>query len=185
MKKFALLLLATLLGSFSAPICSLPAFVAIAEEDSFDQNADIVEYDKTGLSYMLSWGIAKFESAFDGQLMNELFSAFLLKCERMFTLMIHSFTDMFMSYDKLYEREVQRLDQFDAAFRELVKLRQKIERRCLVAASEDERTLCVDQGIEVKDKLHALRGQRSKSFDAVGRYERWMTWCSSYKNWFC
>lgn len=183
MKNFALLLLLVLVLNTSNPLHSSPTCVVIAE-DIADQNSVIVEYNKSGLGLMLNWGLAKWESVFDGQLMNELFSAFLLKCEHMFTLMIHSFGDMFKSYSALREREVDRLAQFDADFSDLVKMRQKIDRRCLVS-NEEELSLCVEKGVDIKNKIHALRTQRSKSSNAIERYESWVEWCASYKNWFC
>ena len=184
MKNFALLLLMVLVLNTSNPLHSSPACVVIAKKDIVDQNSAIVEYNKSGLGLVFDWGLAKWESVFDGQLMNELFSAFLLKCEHMFTLMIHSFGDMFKSYSALQEREVERLAQFDADFSDLVKMRQKIDRRCLLSANE-ERTLCVEKGVDIKNKIQALRTQRSKSSNAIERYESWVAWCASYKNWFC
>lgn len=184
MKNYALLLIVLVLN-ISNPWCSSPACFVAAKEDVVDQNSVVAEYNKSGLGLMLDWGLAKVESVFDGQLMNELFSAFLLKCEHMFTLMITSFADMFMSYSALQEREVERLAEFDSEFSDLVKLRQKIDRRCLLSANEEERTLCVEKGVDIKNKLQALRSQRSKSSNAIERYESWMEWCTSYKNWFC
>ena len=186
MKNYALLLVVLVLN-ISNPLCSSPACFVIAEEDfvDLDQNSVVVEYNKSGLGLILDWGLAKVESVFDGQLMNELFSAFLFKCEHMFTLMINSFADMFMSYSVLHERETKRLAVFDSEFSDLVKLRQKIDRRCLLSANKEERTLCVEKGVDIKNKLLALRTQRSKSSNAVERYEGWVKWCASYKNWFC
>lgn len=186
MKNFALLLLTTLMvWNISTPLCSSPACVVIAKEDFSDQNSVVAEYNKSGLERMLDWGLAKVESFFDGQLMNELFSAFLAKSDDMFTLMIHSFKEMFMSYSTLHEKEVLRLAQFDTEFSDLVKMRQKIDRRCLLSANEEDRSLCVEKGVDIKNKIQALRRQRSKSSNAIERYESWVTWCASYKNWFC
>jgi len=188
MKNFALILFTTLMvWSTSTPFCRSPsACVVIAKEDFVDQNSVVAEYNKGGLERMLDWGLAKMESVFDGQLMNDLFSAFLTKCDHMFSLMIHSFKEMFMSsYSTLHEKEVKRLAQFDTEFSDLVKLRQKIDRRCLLSANEEERSLCVEKGVDIKNKIQALRRQRSKSSNAIKRYESWVTWCASYKKWFC
>lgn len=184
MKNYALLLIVLVLN-ISNPLCSPPTCFVSAKEDFVDQNSVVVEYNKRGIGRMLDWGLAKVESVFDRQLMNELFSAFLVKCDHMFTLMINSFADMSMSYSALQEREVDRLAEFDLEFSDLVKLRQKIDRRCLLASNEEERTLCVEKGIDIKNKLQALRTQRSKSSNAIERYEGWVKWCASYKNWFC
>ena len=184
MKNFALLLI-FLVWNISSPFCGSPPFVVIAKEDCVDQNSVVVEYNKSGLGRMLDWGLAKVESIYDGQLVKELFSAFLNKCDHMFTLMIHSFKDMFTSYESLLEKEVQRLAQFDIEFTELVKFRQKIDRRCLLSANEEERSMCVEKGVDIRDKIQALRRQRSKSSNAIERYESWVVWCASYKNWFC
>lgn len=185
MKNYALLLLMVLvLNASNNPLHRSPS-VVIAKEDFVDQNSVVAEYNKSGLGLMLDWGLAKWESVFDGQVMNELFSAFLAKAEHMFTLMIHSFGDMFKSYSALQEREVERLAQFDSEFSDLVKMRQKIDRRCLLSANEEERSVCVDKGVDIKNKIQALRSQRSKSSNAIERYESWVTWCASYKNWIC
>lgn len=186
MKNYALLLLVVLVFNISNPFCRSPACgIVFAKEDFVDQTSDVAEYNKSGLGLMLDWGLAKVESVFDGQLMNELFSAFLLKCEHMFSLMINSFEDVFLSYSALQERELQRLAQFDSDFGDLVKLRQKIDRRCLLSANEEERSLCVEKGVDIKNKIQALRTQRTKSSNAIERYESWVTWCASYKNWIC
>jgi hypothetical protein len=185
-KSFAGILLTTLFVWNSTPLSS-PCCVVIAASkvDVVDQNSVVVEYNKRGLGRVLDWGLAKIESVFDGQVVQDLFSAFLVKCDHMFTLMIHSFKEMFMSYSALHEKEVKRLAEFDNEFSNLVKLRQKIDRRCLLSASIEDRSSCVEKGVDIKNKIQALRVRRSKSSDAIKKYESWLTWCASYKNWFC
>ena len=190
MKNLIALLLSTLLIWSTNPLPStsvsyLGSVVVAAPVDVVDENSVIAEYNKPVLGRILDWGLAKVESVFDGQVVMELFSAFLSKCDEMFMLMIHSFKEIFMSYGQLHEKEVQRLAEFDVDFNDLVKLRQKIDRRCLLSSNEDDRSLCVEKGIDIKNKIQALRKQRTKSSNAIGRYESWMAWCASYKNWFC
>jgi hypothetical protein len=191
MKNLIALLLSTLLIWSTNPqipstsVSYLGSVVVAAPVDVVDENSVIAEYNKPVLGRILDWGLAKVESVFDGQVVMELFSAFLSKCDEMFMLMIHSFKEIFMSYGQLHEKEVQRLAEFDKDFNELVKLRQKIDRRCLLSSNEEDRSLCVEKGIDIKNKIQALRKQRTKSSNAIGRYESWMAWCASYKNWFC
>jgi len=191
MKNFIALLLSTLLIWSTNPhlpstsVSYLGSVVVAAPVDVVDENSVIAEYNKPVLGRILDWGLAKVESVFDGQVVMELFSAFLSKCDEMFMLMIHSFKEIFMSYDQLHEKEVQRLAEFDKDFNDLKKLRQKIDRRCLLSSNEEDRSLCVEKGIDIKNKIQALRKQRTKSSNAIERYESWMAWCASYKNWFC
>ena len=49
----------------------------------------------------------------------------------------------------------------------------------------DERSLCVDKGIEINRKVKGLQARRAKAASAVERYDRMIAWCASYKNWFC
>ena len=65
------------------------------------------------------------------------------------------------------------------------KLRAQIDRRCLYATAGDERSLCVDKGIEINRKVKGLQARRAKAANAVERYDRMIAWCASYKNWFC
>lgn len=89
------------------------------------------------------------------------------------------------SYEELHEKEVGRLVRFDTEFRELVKLRNRIDRKCLYSSSVEDRSLCVENGIGIHDKIQGLRSQRSKCSDSIERYEEMMEWCASYSNWFC
>ena len=187
MKNFIALLLSTLLIWSTNPLLPTSvSYLSRAATDVLDENSVIAEYNKPVLGRIFDWGLAKVESVFDGQVVMELFSAFLSKCDEMFMLMIHSFKEIFMSYGQLHEKEQQRLIEFDKDFTDLVKLRQKIDRRCLLSSSnEEDRSLCVEKGIDIKNKIQALRKQRTKSSNAIERYESWMAWCASYKNWFC
>jgi hypothetical protein len=191
MKNFIALLLSTLLIWSTNPLLPIHyssvsfQVVAASPVDALDENSVIAEYNKPVLGRILDWGLAKVESVFDGQVVMELFSAFLSKCDKMFMSMIHSFKEIFMSYGQLHKKEVQRLAEFDKDFKDLVKLRHKIDRRCLLSSNEEDRSLCVEKGIDIKNKIQALRKQRTKSSNAIERYESWMAWCASYKNWFC
>ena len=195
MKNFVVFLLTTLLvwssnitpllRSSSPQIGVVVVAASKVNRSMVEENSVVAEYNKPVLGRILDWGLAKVESVFDGQVVMELFSVFLSKCDHMFTLMIHSFKEMFMSYNTLHEKEVQRLAEFDEDFTDLIKLRQKIDRRCLLSANEEERSLCVEKGIDIRDKIMALRKKRTKSSDAIERYESWISWCASYKNWFC
>ena len=105
----------------------------------------------------------------------------------MFAIMIHSLRDMFVSYETLRTNEIERLSQFDVEFKDLVKLRHKIERKCLYSnnLSPEDQSLCVDRGVEIRDKIQKLRKQRTNSAESIKRYEDMQLWCASYNNWFC
>ena len=60
------------LNASNNPLHRSPS-VVIAKEDFVDQNSVVAEYNKSGLGLMLDWGLAKWESVFDGQVMNELY----------------------------------------------------------------------------------------------------------------
>ena len=79
---------------------------------------------------------------------------------------------------------MERLTQFDTEFADLVKLRNKIERKCLVGSTE-ERSLCVNKEIEIHEQIQDLRSRRLRSIANVERYKEMMEWCASYSNWFC
>ncbi|KAL3781399.1 hypothetical protein HJC23_001602 [Cyclotella cryptica] len=87
--------------------------------------------------------------------------------------------------DDLHRNEVQRLKQFDQEFKELLKFRNKIDRKCLYATTVDDRSVCVEKGISVNSKIQDLRSRRFKSVKSIDRYEKMIAWCASYKNWFC
>lgn len=151
-------------------------------------SCQINEQKRTTIGRVLNWGLAKIENIMnDGILISDLISAFITKCDHMFAIMIHSLRDMFVSYETLRTKEIERLSQFDVEFKDLVKLRHKIERKCLYSnnLNPEDRTLCVERGVEIRDKIQKLRSQRSKSADSIKRYEDMQEWCASYNNWFC
>jgi|EP00970_Alexandrium_tamarense_P009009 hypothetical protein len=151
-----------------------------------DATNGVAQYEqKKGFGKIVQWGLAKVESLYDGVLVSDLISAFITKCDKMFAIMIHSFKDMTLSYTELHDKEVERLAQFDTEFKDLVKLRNKIDRKCVNSKGQEERSLCVDKGIEIHDKIQNLRGRRLKSAESIEWYTDMITWCASYKNWFC
>ena len=177
-------LLAALLLS-GVPQSSLSPLVRASEACAVENH--VAQYQPTrkkgALGRMFDWGLAKLEN--DGVLVSELVTAFLVRCERIVSMMIRSFADMALSYGELHEKELERLEQFDKEFRDLAKLRHKIDRRCLYSGRQEERSLCIEKGVEVNDKIRELRSQRSASADAIERYRGMLVWCASYKNWFC
>lgn len=134
---------------------------------------------------MLEWGLAKLENIYDGVLVLDLITAFVEKCDHIVAIMIHSFKEITLPYDELHEMEVERLGQFDEEFRGLVKLRNKIDRKCLYTKSVEDRSLCIERGIEIHGKIQDLRSQRLKSADSIQRYEGMLVWCKLYNNWIC
>ena len=138
-----------------------------------------------GLKRVINWGLAKIENLYDGILVSDLISAFITAADHIFAIMIHSFKELTLSYEELHTKEAERLGQFDTEFKHLVKLRNKIDRKCLYASNVEERSLCIDKGMEIQDRIQTLRSQRSKSEEAVGRYKEMIGWCESYNNWFC
>ena len=151
-------------------------------------SCQINEQKRGSIGRVFDWGLAKLENILnDGILISDLISAFITKCDHMFAIMIHSLRDMFVSYETLRNKEIERLSQFDVEFKDLVKLRHKIERKCLYSnnLSPDDQSLCVDRGVEIRDKIQKLRSQRTKSAESIKRYENMQEWCASYNNWFC
>mmetsp|Transcript_26533 Transcript_26533/g.62923 ORF Transcript_26533/g.62923 Transcript_26533/m.62923 type:complete len:192 (+) Transcript_26533:94-669(+) len=149
-------------------------------------NNTVSEYQprRKGLGKIVDWGLAKVEAVFDPVNVAELITTFIAKADRMVQIMIHGFFEITSSYQTLHDGEVQRLDQFDTEFADLVKLRNKIERKCLVAGTE-ERSLCVNKEIEIHEQIQDLRSRRLKSIANVERYKEMIEWCASYENWFC
>lgn len=146
----------------------------------------LAEYNKQhGLKRVINWGLAKIENLYDGILVSDLISAFITAADHIFAIMIHSFKELTLSYEELHTKEVERLGQFDTEFKSLVKLRNKIDRKCLYASNIEERSLCIDKGMEIQDRIQTLRSQRSTSEKGVERYKEMIGWCKSYNNWIC
>lgn len=181
---FALLAALLLLGNTAS--ASPPVDIASETETE----AEIIAIyqpikKKAGIGRVFDWGLAKLETIIDGDLVSDLITTFIDKCGVLYATMIHSFKDMTLSYNELHEKEMERLGQFDGDFKDLVKLRHKIDRKCLYSSDVEERSLCIEKGIEIHDKIQDLRSQRSKTTDAIGRYDDMIEWCASYNNWFC
>jgi len=149
----------------------------------------VAEYQPTkkkkGIGKVLDWGLAKLENMYDGVLVSDLISAFAVKCDNIVAFMIHSFKEIRLPYHELRDMEVERLGRFDTEFRDLVKLRNRIDSTCLHTKSVEDRSLCIDKGIEIQDKIQHLRSQRLKSSGSIERYKEMVEWCASYNNWFC
>ena len=188
--RFATLLfsLLLLLSTISSPT-SLCAHASKLGQAAHENH--VAEYQpskkKVWIGRVLDWGLAKVENAFDAKLVSDLISAFIVKCDHLFTIMVHSLKEIFIPYGRLHETEVERLDQFDKEFSDLVNLRNKIDRKCLYSTGVEDRSLCVDKGIEIHDKIRKLRTRRDNSAAAIVRYEGWIDWCGVNKNWswFC
>ena len=137
---------------------------------------------------MLNWGLARVENIYDGKLFNikDLIQTFIIKCDHIVTLMLHSWIpSLTSSYDELHMKEVNNLQKFDVEFRDLIKLRNKIDRKCLYSSSQDDRSVCVANGMDIHNKIVDLKKERIKSEKLVDRYARMMEWCKDYNNWFC
>jgi hypothetical protein len=151
--------------------------------------SSVAEYQpatkKKGLGRLYDWGLAKVEKLYDGVKVSDLISAFVTKFDHILHIMVHSFKDMTLSYTELHQKEVARLEQFDKEFKDLVKLRNKIDRKCLYSNNVDDRSACVERGIDVNSKIQDLRSQRVKSENSIKWYCEMIDWCASYKNWFC
>ena len=208
---FALFLAIVLLSG-----CITPA--AAAKNNAVAQKNMVAEYqprDKKGLGKILDWGLAKVERLYDGVKVADLLAAFVSRCDHLIQVMMHSFKDMILPYTTLHKKELERLDEFDGEFKDLVKLRNKIERKCMYSTNVEDRSACVDQGIDINSKILDLKKRRLRSIKAIDRYEGQVSlslyesikqkknsqlslfpltcmlfnykieWCSSYNNWFC
>jgi hypothetical protein len=140
---------------------------------------------RKGLGRVLDWGLAKIERAFDHAVVADLISTFLERCDGMLVIMFRSAQELLFSYTSLRDVEAERLSVFDGEFKAVTKLRAAIDRRCLYASAGEERSLCVDKGIEINRKVKNLRARRRYAVDGVARYERMIAWCASYGNWLC
>lgn len=164
--------------------------LALASNASCDADDNCVaEYQpsekKRAFGRVLEWGLAKIETAFDGTAVSDLIAALVDKCDRMLAILLRSFGEMTMPYAELLKREVERSGQFDEEFKELAKLRNRIDRKCLYSANGDDRSLCVEKGIEIQGRIRDLRSERAKCADAIERYKEMIEWCAYYGNWFC
>ena len=139
------------------------------------KNNVVAEYQpsdkKNGIGKILNWGLAKVEKLYDGVKVSDLLSAFVAKCDDIIHIMVHSFKDMTLSYTDLHQKELDRLKQFDIEFKDLVKLRNKIDRKCMYTTDVDDRSACVDKGIDVNSKIIDLKNRRLRSIKAIERYK--------------
>ena len=142
-----------------------------------------------GLGRIVDWGLAKLENVVRGggdvRSVSDLMAAFAIKCDAILSIMVRSMIEISMPYETLRDAEAERLVRFDVDFKDLVELRNKIERRCLRARTPEDRSVCVDRGVEIRERIYDLRDRRAKSADAIVRYEGMIEWCASYNNWFC
>lgn len=145
---------------------------ALAEQS---KNTVVAEYQpsdkKSGIGKILNWGLAKVEKIYDGVKVSDLLSAFVAKCDDIIHIMVHSFKDMTLSYSDLHQKELDRLKQFDIEFKDLAKLRNKIDRKCMYTTDVDDRSACVDKGIDVNSKIIDLKNRRLRSIKAIERYK--------------
>lgn len=140
------------------------------------------------LGRFVDWGLARLEDAIRGgdvRSVSDLIAAFAIKCDAILSTMVRSMIEVAMPYEKLRNDEAGRLARFDVDFKDLVALRNKIERRCLRVRTPEDRSVCIDRGVEIRDRIYELRDRRAKSADAIVRYDGMIEWCASYNNWFC
>lgn len=159
------------------------SFVSASSEHYED---DFAVAEAKGFKKIIRWGLAKVEKVFDRQMVTEMITSFLQKCEGIIEMMMTNLKEVLtMSYKELRDKEKQRITDFDVEFSELVQLRNKIERRCLYPSNKDDRSLCVENEMEIQEKIQDLRKRREKAGKALESYEAWIEWCASYNNWFC
>ena len=65
----------------------------------------------------------------------------------------------------------ERYDLVDQDVKELARLRNKIEYRCLHPRDEETRSLCVGKDMDLNDKLQAARRQRTKLREKYEAYK--------------
>jgi hypothetical protein len=176
----------------SKPLTSSSAAMDDAAPDYNDnkKGGTLVEYAPVNegrtLQKIVNWGLSKIENVVYGDVrISDLIDAFATRCDAVFAIMVRSVMEISHSYEELLTLENERLSKFDAEFVELVKLRNRIERKCARVTTVDDRSLCVDGGMDIRGKIDDLRGKRSRSIDAIARYEGMIEWCASYGNWFC
>ena len=84
------------------------------------------------------------------------------KAEDVLAILLRSFKDMSLSYTTLRDGESERLRRFDDEFKNVAKLRRAIDRRCLRARDGDERSLCVEKGVDVNKTVKDLQKRRAR-----------------------
>ncbi|KAL3803103.1 hypothetical protein ACHAW5_001967 [Stephanodiscus triporus] len=167
------ILAALLVCAHSKPIMSSSSTTTtpVLAPDHDKNDGAVVEYrregGKRGLGRaVVDWGLSRIDRVLHGDVsVSELMSAFV--------------------NNGLHERENRSGEDSTVGFKELIGLRNRIERGCLRANDEDERSLCVSRGMEIRDRIVDLRNRRSRSANAIRRYEGMIEWCASYGNWFC
>jgi hypothetical protein len=194
MKKFTTLLTLATAVTLCCPLYSvsalpLPSCVTSLTTTTTATSTDVEiqpPKKKLNIGNVVNWGLAKIETVFNGNIdISELVTKFINKCDHIYTIMMRSFVELTMTYTQLQTKEITRLHEFDIEFKDLVKLRNKIDRRCLHPKDEIDRSVCVDRGVEIQDKIRNLRDRRSRSANAIERYNSMIDWCASYDNWFC
>ena len=143
-----------------------------------DQVANIVEQAK-------SWGDRVLQVFRDPLSLLYIFTAIqdlLTRFEDIYTeitqqIMSHSMTswwnELFQSKSQLAMSAKERLDAVTTDVRELIKLRQKIELRCLHPIDTQTRSLCIQHNMELDQKLKTARQQQAqcrKKYDAYKDY---------------
>lgn len=149
---------------------------------------DVAQYQPPSnnkLTQLYSWGLAKVETLYDTTQISDLITKFFKSANKVVSIMFHSFKDMTLSYTELHTKETQKLSKFDSEFNNLIKLRNKIDRKCLYASNPDERSICIEKGMDIHNKINDLRSQRSLSEESIERYGNMIEWCKGYGNWFC
>jgi hypothetical protein len=186
------ILAALLVCAHSKPIMesSSTTTTPVPVPDHDNKDGAVVEYpreEKRGLGRaVVDWGLSKIDKVLHGDVrVSELISAFVAKCDHLVSIMVHSLLELFVPYAELHKREKSKTEKFDVEFKELIRLKNRIERGCLRVNDEDERSLCVNRGMEIRDRTIDLRNRRTKSANAISRYEGMIEWCASYDNWFC
>ena len=178
------LLISTLL-LLSALQCSSNNVYTVAAAASEDVVAQYQPPSNNKLTQLYSWGLAKVETLYDTAQILDLITKFFKSANNIVSIMFNSFKDMTLSYTELHTKETQKLSIFDSEFNNLIKLRNKIDRKCLYASNVDERSICIEKGMDIHNKISDLRSQRSLSEESIERYGNMIEWCKSYGNWFC
>ena len=142
------LLISTLL-LLSALQCSSNNVHTVAAAVSEDVVAQYQPPSNNKLTQLYSWGLAKVETLYDTTQISDLITKFFKSANNIVSIMFHSFKDMTLSYTELHTQETQKLSKFDSEFNGLIKLRNKIDRKCLYASNVDERSICIEKGMDI------------------------------------